>query len=89
MVTTQKEARLRMRVLPLAGNQSLLVLKCPQPQCEKGLLVGAIGSQHIGIVSAGCIDCDNAMDFYVHSGEHKAWLMQPIEMETGRAAARK
>lgn len=83
MVTTQKEARMRIRMLPLAGNQSLLVAKCIQ--CGTGLLVGAIGSQHIGIVSAGCIDCDNTLDFYIHSGEHKAWLMQPIDMDLGRA----
>jgi len=84
MVAIEKEARLRMRVLPLSGNQSLLVARCTQ--CGNGLLVGAIGSQHIGIVAAGCIDCDNSLDFYVHSGEHKAWLMVPVDMEAGRAA---
>lgn len=83
-MTTATETRIRVRLLPLGGNQALLVARCPQSQCERGLLVGPIGSQHIGIVSANCIDCDNSMDFYVHSGERKAWLMVPLDMDPAK-----
>ncbi|MDO8532739.1 MAG: hypothetical protein Q7T26_11370 [Dehalococcoidia bacterium] len=83
-MTTATEARVRVRLLPLGGNQSLLVARCTQ--CERGLIVGPIGSQHIGIVNAGCIDCDNSMDFYVHSGERKAWLMVPLDMDPAKGA---
>ncbi|MEK7681752.1 MAG: hypothetical protein AAB369_02870 [Chloroflexota bacterium] len=89
-MTTATETRVmdrpRVRLLPMGGNQSLLVARCTQKACERGLIVGPIGSQHIGIVSASCIDCDNSMDFYVHSGERKVWLMVPLDMDQAKGA---
>ncbi len=85
-MSTATEARMKVRILPVGGNQALLIARCTQSQCERGLLVGPISSQHIGIVNANCIDCDNSLDFYVHSGEHKAWLMVPLDMDAGKVA---
>ena len=68
-----------------AGNVHLLS-SCPKCYATQGgLLVGTISSTHKGRVTALCLDCGYAVDYYVDAQEEKIWKLESIEAKGPRA----
>ncbi len=54
----------------------------PCPVCyanEGGLIMGTVTLTYAGRVTAKCIDCNSAVDYYVDANEEKIWKMEPVE----------
>lgn len=46
---------------------------------QGGLLLGTFATGYAGRVSAKCVDCGKAADYYVDSSVEKVWRLDPVE----------
>jgi hypothetical protein len=54
----------------------------PCPNCyasEGGLIMGTVALTYSGRVTARCLDCGNAVEYYVDANEEKIWRLEPVE----------
>ena len=52
------------------------------PDCyatQGGLLLGTVATDHVGRISAECVDCGKSIDYYVDSSVEKIWKLDPVE----------
>jgi hypothetical protein len=46
---------------------------------QGGLLLGTFATGYAGRISAKCVDCGKAIDYYVDSTVEKVWRLDPVE----------
>lgn len=62
----------------------------PCPECyakDEGLIMATVPLTHTGRVTAKCLDCDKAVDYYVDADEEKIWRLVPVEAKGMRIEA--
>lgn len=81
----RREVRMTMRWLECGAGSIHIVGPCPDCYtAQGGLLLGTAASTYRGRLTARCIDCGKAIDYYVDSPEGRIWLLQPIESKGAR-----
>lgn len=81
----RKEVRMTMRWLECGAGSIHIVGPCPDCYATQGgLLLGTAAGTYRGRLTARCIDCGKAIDYYVDSPEGRIWMLQPIESKGAR-----
>lgn len=69
-----------MRWLACGGGHIHILGTCPDCYATQGgLLIGTVATTHKGRVTALCVDCGKAVDYYVDAKDEKMWKLEPIE----------
>jgi len=53
----------------------------PCPDCfstQSGLLLGTVAGSYKGRVTARCVDCGRAEEYYVDAGEERIWRLEEV-----------
>lgn len=64
-----------------AGNLHIIVT-CPRCHSVKGgLLFATVPGTFIGITTAKCTDCSEAIDYYIDAKENGIWRMEAVDIK--------
>jgi hypothetical protein len=69
-----------MRWLACSAGSVHIFGPCPESHAkEEGLIMATIPLTYTGRVTARCLDCNKAVDYYVDANEEKIWRLVPVE----------
>lgn len=63
------------------GTENLHIMgACPNCYTTQGgLLLGTATKGYAGKITANCIDCGKAVDYYIDCGAEEIWMLEPVE----------